>query len=64
MTAHKGPSEIHHKWKRETAGFSQHVWNVLTPLGLSGDVLNEQVCVDGLVISYQKQGRTDQTLLV
>lgn len=36
----------------------------LTPLGLSGNVLNEQVCVDGLVISYQKRGRTDQTLLI
>lgn len=36
----------------------------LTPQGLSGDVLDEQVGVDGLVISYQKQGRTDQTLLI
>lgn len=69
VTAHRGPSQLRFSTAsqmetRESRILPACLGRPVTPLGLSGDVLNQQVCVDGLVISYQKQGRTAQTLLI
>lgn len=59
-------AEVHHclKGKRERRILPACLERPPTPRGLSGDVLDEQVGVDGLVISYLIQGRTGQTLLI